>query len=112
MRSIAGMGGGSSPVSALATTTRENGRAVLLTARDGQVVLHRAYGESDPLTGKKMETSSLFRICSQSKAITSTAAMILWERGILKLDDPVSQYIPEFANLGLRCWLRGQQGHE
>lgn len=75
--------------------------AVLLTARDGQVVLHRAYGESDPLTGKKMETSSLFRICSQSKAITSTAAMILWERGILKLDDPVSQYIPEFANLGL-----------
>ena len=75
--------------------------AVLLTARNGQVVLHRAYGEADPLTGRKMETSTLFRICSQSKAITATAAMLLWEQGLLDLDDPVSKYIPEFATLGL-----------
>ena len=75
--------------------------AVLLTARDGRVVVHKAYGHANPITGKKMDTSSLFRICSQSKAITATAALILWEKGALELDDPVSQYIPEFAETGI-----------
>ena len=75
--------------------------AVLLTARDGRVVVHKAYGHANPITGKKMDTSSLFRICSQSKAITATAALILWEKGALELDDPVSKYIPEFAETGI-----------
>jgi CubicO group peptidase (beta-lactamase class C family) len=40
----------------------------------------------------------IFRIASQSKAITTTAAMMLWEEGKFRLDDPVSKFIPEFKN--------------
>ncbi|MEK0814341.1 serine hydrolase, partial [Mycobacterium ulcerans] len=41
---------------------------------------------------------AIFRIASQSKAITSAAVMMLYEEGKLLLDDPVSKYIPEFKN--------------
>jgi CubicO group peptidase (beta-lactamase class C family) len=45
-----------------------------------------------------MEKDHIFRIASQTKAITSTAVMILWEEGKFRLDDPISNYIPEFKN--------------
>ena len=75
--------------------------AVLLTAEKGEVVLHRAYGHADPLSEQPMMPNTLFRICSQSKAITATAAMICWEKGLLGLDDAVAQYIPAFAEIGV-----------
>ena len=75
--------------------------AVLLIAKGGEVIMHRAYGQADPIAQKEMTPSTLFRICSQSKAITSTAAMICWEKGLLELDDPVSKYLPEFASIGI-----------
>jgi CubicO group peptidase (beta-lactamase class C family) len=45
-----------------------------------------------------MMKDDIFRIASQTKAITSVAAMILYEEGRFLLDDPVSKYIPSFAN--------------
>lgn len=45
-----------------------------------------------------MEKNTIFRIASQTKAITSTAVMMLWEEGKFKLDDPISKYIPEFKD--------------
>ncbi|WP_304236903.1 serine hydrolase [Jiulongibacter sediminis] len=72
--------------------------AVALVARNGKIVYHKAFGESDVENGKAFEKNSIFRIASQSKAITTTAAMMLWEEGKFRLDDPVSKYIPEFAN--------------
>ena len=55
--------------------------AVLLLARNGQVLGHEAFGVQDPITGDPMDKDGLFRICSMTKATTATAAMILWERG-------------------------------
>ena len=75
--------------------------AVLLTAEKGEVVLHRAYGHADPLSEQPMLPNTLFRICSQSKAITATAAMICWEKGLLGLGDAVAQYIPAFEGIGV-----------
>lgn len=75
--------------------------AVLLLARDGQVVGHQAFGFKDPLSKEPMDKNGLFRICSMTKATTATAAMMLWERGQLGLDDPVSLYLPEFADIGV-----------
>ena len=75
--------------------------AVLLVARNGEVLGHEAFGEADPLAGDPMTTEAQFRICSQTKAITSLAAMVLWERGQLGLDEPVSAYLPEFADIGV-----------
>lgn len=72
--------------------------AVALVARNGKIVYHKAFGTSDTPAGKKMETDDIFRIASQTKAITSTAVMMLWEEGKFNLDDPISKYIPEFKN--------------
>ena len=84
-----------------AVETNQIPGAVLLTARDGEVILHRAYGFADPLTQSPMQPNTLFRICSQTKAITSTAALICWEKGLLEIDDPVAKYIPIFASTGI-----------
>jgi CubicO group peptidase (beta-lactamase class C family) len=72
--------------------------AVALVARNGKIVYHRAFGMADTPAGRQMEKDDIFRIASQSKAITSTAVMMLWEEGRFRLDDPVSKYIPEFKN--------------
>ncbi len=72
------------------------GGAVALIARNGKVAYHEAFGTLDPRKGAPMTTDALFRIASQTKAVTSVAVMILFEEGRLLLDDPVSKYVPEF----------------
>lgn len=72
--------------------------AVSLVIRHGQVAYFRAQGMSDREAGKPMRTDSIFRICSMTKPITSVAVMILYEEGKFLLDDPVSNYLPEFKN--------------
>lgn len=69
---------------------------VALVARKGKVVFHKAYGMANIESGREMKTDDIFRIASQTKAITATAVMILWEDGKFQLDDPISKYIPEF----------------
>ena len=69
---------------------------VALVARNGKIVFHEAYGLADNSAGRKMQKDAIFRIASQTKAITSTAVMMLWEEGKFQLDDPISKYIPEF----------------
>jgi CubicO group peptidase (beta-lactamase class C family) len=75
--------------------------AEVMVIRQGEVVHHQVHGWSNPLDSIKLKKNSIYRICSQTKALTATAALILWERGLLGLDDPVHQYIPSFANIGL-----------
>ena len=72
--------------------------AVVLIARNGKIVYHQAYGYSDTESKKPMLRDNIFRIASQTKAITSLAVMMLWEEGKFLLDDPVSKYIPVFKN--------------
>jgi CubicO group peptidase (beta-lactamase class C family) len=71
---------------------------VAMVVKDGKIVYHSAKGLADVESGKAMEKNSIFRIASQTKAITSTAIMMLWEEGKFRLDDPISKYIPEFKN--------------
>jgi CubicO group peptidase (beta-lactamase class C family) len=73
------------------------GGAVALVLRDGRPVYQRAVGWADKEANRKMTTESIFRIASQTKAITSVAVMILVEEGRLSLSDPVSRYLPSFA---------------
>lgn len=72
--------------------------AVALIARNGKIVYHKSFGKADNASGRSMKNDDIFRIASQSKAITSTAVMMLWEEGKFKLDDPISKYIPAFKN--------------
>ncbi len=72
--------------------------AVGFIARDGEIVYHKAFGVSDLETSTPLKKDDIFRIASQTKAIVSIAAMMLFEEGKFLLDDPVSKYIPEFKN--------------
>jgi CubicO group peptidase (beta-lactamase class C family) len=72
--------------------------AVVLIVRNGKIAYHKAYGFSDAENKTVLKKDDIFRIASQSKAITSLAVMMLWEEGKFTLDEPVSNYIPEFKN--------------
>ncbi len=71
---------------------------VVLVARKGKIVYNKAFGSADQSSNRPFETNDIFRIASQTKAITSTAVMMLWEEGKFQLDDPISKYIPEFKD--------------
>ena len=71
--------------------------AVGLVMRDGRVVYERAVGWADKEAGRRMTSDAIFRIASQTKAITSAAILILLEEGRIGLEDPVSRYIPTFS---------------
>lgn len=72
--------------------------SVVFIAKNGKVVYHKSFGYDDIDKKSPLKTSHIFRIASQTKAIASMAAMMLWEEGKFNLDDPVSKYIPEFKN--------------
>jgi CubicO group peptidase (beta-lactamase class C family) len=65
--------------------------------QDGKPVYESAVGWRDKEAGRKMTVDTVFRIASQSKALTSVAVLSLMEEGKLRLNDPVSRYIPTFA---------------
>ena len=71
--------------------------AVGLVLRDGKVVYERAVGFSDKVSSRRMTTDAIFRIASQSKALTSVAVLMLVEEGKIALGDPVSRFIPAYA---------------
>lgn len=70
---------------------------VALVLRDGVPVYQRAIGWADREAQRAMTPSTVFRIASQSKAITSAAVLMLVEEGRLGIDDAVSRYIPAYA---------------
>ncbi len=72
-----------------------NGAAALVI-RNGKIVYYKSTGYNDLKTKAPLAKDGIFRIASQTKAITSVAAMILYEEGKFLLDDAVSKYIPSF----------------
>lgn len=69
----------------------------ILVAREGAIVYQSALGFRDIEAADPMETDSIFRIASQTKAIVSVAIMMLEEEGKLLVHDPVGKYLPAFA---------------
>ncbi|MEM0895777.1 MAG: serine hydrolase domain-containing protein [Verrucomicrobiota bacterium] len=71
--------------------------AVTLVAKDGEIIHHEAYGYAD-LEGKKpVQTDTIFRVHSMTKAVTTAAALMLFEEGKYALDDPVANWIDAFG---------------
>ncbi len=70
---------------------------VALVVQDGQVVYEKALGWADREAGRKMTTDTIFRIASQTKAVTSAAVLQLIEDGQLALGTRVGSLIPTFA---------------
>ena len=70
---------------------------VALVMQDGKVVYEKAFGWADKEADRRMTTDAIFRIASQTKALTSTAVMQLVEEGLLTLDTRAGAFIPSFA---------------
>ena len=73
--------------------------AVVLIARDGQLVYAKSFGWQDREKKIPMRNDSIFRLYSMTKPVVSVAAMMLVEEGRLGLQEPISKYIPEFKNM-------------
>ena len=71
---------------------------VTIIVKDNQLVQYKGYGYLNAATRKPMPPDAMFRIMSQTKAITGVGIMILYEQGKLLLDEPVGDFIPEFRN--------------
>jgi CubicO group peptidase (beta-lactamase class C family) len=72
--------------------------AVTIVVKDNQLIQYKGYGFADAETKKPMKNDAIFRIMSQTKAITSVGIMMLYEQGKLLLDEPIFHFIPEFQN--------------
>ncbi len=70
---------------------------VALVLRDGKLTYQRAVGWADKERGRRMTPDAMFRIASQTKALTSIAIMMLFEEGKVALGNPVSRFIPAYA---------------
>jgi CubicO group peptidase (beta-lactamase class C family) len=75
--------------------------AVTLVARNGQVAYLEAQGVMDLRSKRPMQTDSMFRIASMSKPVAAVAILMLAEEGKVRLNDPVSRFIPAYANLAV-----------
>ncbi|MBF9142212.1 serine hydrolase domain-containing protein [Hymenobacter properus] len=72
--------------------------AIALVIRDGKVLYRKAVGYNDFVQQTPLRTDAIFRIASQTKAITSVGLMLLYDEGKFQLDDPISKYLPAFKN--------------
>ena len=71
----------------------------ILLIKDGKPLYNKPFGYADVEKKIALRTDHIFRIASQTKAVTSLAALMLWEEGKFLLDDPVSRYIPDFKHI-------------
>jgi CubicO group peptidase (beta-lactamase class C family) len=84
--------------------------AIMMIQRNGETAYFSSFGVRDPATKEPMTTNTIFRIYSMSKPITTVAAMMLVEEGKLQLDDPLSKYIPAFANVKVGVERKAEDG--
>src|SRR4051812_29957550 len=71
--------------------------AVIAVARKGKLVYYQAFGSLDKAAGTRMPTDAIFSIASMTKPMVAAGALELYERGQLKLDEPVATYLPQLA---------------
>ena len=74
---------------------------VFLVARHGKIAYHKSFGYHSLNFWEAYQKDDLFRIASMTKAVTTVAIMQLYEKGLLRLDDPLSDYLPAYATTGV-----------
>jgi CubicO group peptidase (beta-lactamase class C family) len=84
--------------------------AIVLIQQRGKPVYHEFFGVQDVVSKQPMTDQTIFRLFSMTKAITAVTSMMLLEEGKIKLDDPVSKYIPAFANVKVGLEKKAEDG--
>lgn len=85
---------------------------VILIARDGKVPYEMAFGDRDLASGSPMQTDTIFRIASQTKAIVSAGIMSLQEEGKLLVDEPLGKYLPEWMETTVAVAKEDGEGYD
>jgi CubicO group peptidase (beta-lactamase class C family) len=85
--------------------------AVVMINRKGKLVYSEVVGYQDKSINKPMSKDSIFRIYSMTKPLASVAAMILVEDGKMQLADPISKFMPEFANMQVSVATKDSSGN-
>ena len=91
-------------------TTGKISGAIVLIQQHGKPVYHESFGVQDVVSKAPITDKTIFRLFSMTKAITSVVAMQLLEEGKFRLDDPISKYIPSFANVKVGVEKKGDDG--
>jgi CubicO group peptidase (beta-lactamase class C family)/lysophospholipase L1-like esterase len=73
--------------------------AVVRVMRDGKLVHQGVYGQADVEHHRPMQADTMFRVASMTKAVTTVAAMMLYEEGRFLLRDPIAKWLPAFADM-------------
>ena len=84
--------------------------AILLIQQHGKPVYHETFGVQDVVSKAPITDKTIFRLSSLTKAISSVVAMQLIQDGKIKLDDPVSKYIPSFVNMKVGVEKKAEDG--
>jgi CubicO group peptidase (beta-lactamase class C family) len=84
--------------------------AIVLVQQKGKPVYREYFGVQDVVSGQPMTDQTIFRLFSMTKAITAVVSMMMVEDGTIKLDDPVSKYIPSFANVKVGVEKKAEDG--
>ncbi|WP_407169620.1 serine hydrolase domain-containing protein [Bradyrhizobium sp. ORS 111] len=84
--------------------------AIVLIQQHGKPVYHQAFGVQDEVSKAPITDKTIFRLFSMTKAITAVVSMQLLQEGKYKLDDPVSKYIPSFANVKVGVERKNEDG--
>jgi CubicO group peptidase (beta-lactamase class C family) len=84
--------------------------SIVLIQQHGKPVYHESFGVQDVVSKAPMTDKTIFRLFSMTKAITAVVSMQLLEEGKIKLDDPVSKYIPSFANVKVGWERKAEDG--
>ncbi len=84
--------------------------AIVLIQQHGKPVYHEFFGVQDVVSKAPITDKTIFRLFSMTKAITAVTSMMLLEEGKIKLDDPISKYIPSFANVKVGVEKKAEDG--
>ena len=84
--------------------------AIVLIQQHGKPVYHEFFGVQDIVSKAPMTDQTIFRLFSMTKAITAVTSMMLLQDGKIKLDDPVSKFIPSFADVKVGVEKKGADG--
>ncbi|HEX7791273.1 MAG TPA: serine hydrolase domain-containing protein [Afipia sp.] len=91
------------------TNSKISGAVVLIQHR-GKPAYFKSFGKIDTVSGEPMTPQAIFRIHSMTKPVTAVAALTLVDEGKLKLDDPLSKYIPSFASTQVGVETKAENG--
>jgi CubicO group peptidase (beta-lactamase class C family) len=84
--------------------------AIVLIQQHGKPVYHESFGVQDVVSKAPITDKTIFRLFSMTKAITAVTSMMLLEEGKIKLDDPISKYIPSFADVKVGVEKKAEDG--